>query len=141
MRTARMLGLCQVTLFSLFCLGCQRGPAPLMPVTGKVTYKGYALQSGAIVFTPDANAGASGPIAHGKINSDGSFHLFAGEAPGAPAGKYRVSVTSYGSALVSNVPFNAPSSVLPDKYSDPQLSGLVCEVQPNRANSFDIKLD
>lgn len=138
-----MLVLCQMALASLLLGGCQRGPAPLTPVSGKVTFRGVALQTGTIVFTPDPSAGDRGPIAHGKINSDGSFHLFTGEAAGAPAGKYRVTVTAYanGGMQTPSQPFVTPYSILPDKYRDPELSGLACEIKPNRPNSFDIPLN
>ena len=144
MRTARMLGLCQLALLSLILLGgCQRGPAPLMQVSGKVAYKGFALQGGTIVFTPDTSRGETGRIALGRINQDGTYHLNTGENLGAPAGWYRVTVTSL---AASGLPtpgqlFNHPYSILPDKYRDPELSQLACEIKANRPNTIDFNLD
>src|SRR5947209_13643813 len=94
MRTARMLGPGLVVLTSLTFLGCHRSPAPLTPVSGKVAYKGFSLQGGTIVFAPDSARGESGQLALGKINQDGSYHLYTGESLGAPAGWYRVTVIS-----------------------------------------------
>jgi hypothetical protein len=141
MRTARMLGLCLVTLS--IAAGCHRGQGPLTPVSGRIAYKGFSLQSGTIVFTPDGARGESGPLAFGKINQDGSYHLYTGETLGASAGWYRVTVTSLAPSGVQ-IPgqaFNAPSSYLPDKYRDPQLSELACEVKANRSNAIDFNLD
>jgi hypothetical protein len=143
MRTARMLGLGLALLAAFHGLGCHRTPAPLMPVSGRVSYKGNLLQGGTIVFTPDSQRGESGPLALGKINQDGSYHLYTGESLGAPAGWYRVTVTSNAPSGVQipGQPFNAPYSYLPEKYCDPNLSELPCEVKADRPNSIDFRLD
>ena len=144
MRTARMLGLGLVTLTFLTMLGgCKRGAAPLTPVSGKVAYKNYSLPGGMIVFTPDSSRGSAGPMAVGKINQDGTYHLYTGEAPGAPAGWYRVTVTSLAPTgmQIPGQPFNPPSSYLPDKYRDPVLSELACEIKPDKPNSINFNLD
>ncbi|MCI0377750.1 MAG: hypothetical protein L0215_09100 [Gemmataceae bacterium] len=125
-----MLGLFPLALLALGWIGCARGPTPMTPVSGKVTYKGAPVPGGAIVFTPDTTRGETGRIAHGKINSDGSFQLYTGETLGVGAGWYRVTVTSF-----------ATASLLPDKYRDPDLSRLACEIKPNRSNSIDFNLD
>ena len=140
MRTAGKL--CTFTVAALM-LGCQRGPAPLSPVSGKVAFKGVILPSGTIVFTPDTSRGASGPIAFGKIKQDGSYQLYTGEAPGAAAGWYRVTVTSLApsSAPAPGQPFNTLVSYLPDKYRNPELSQLACEIKSNRPNAIDFNLD
>src|SRR4051794_22955012 len=109
MGTARMLGLSLVTV-TAFLWGCRRTPAPLTPVAGKVAYKGLTLPGGTIVFTPDTSRGATGPIAFGKINSDGSYQLYTSENPGAAAGWYRITVTSIAPAAMPSAgqPFNLP---------------------------------
>ena len=142
MGTARLLGLSLVIL-TTFPWGCQRTPAPLTPVSGKVAYKGLTLQSGTIVFTPDASRGESGPIAFGKINPDGTYHLYTSENPGAAAGWYRVTVTSMAPFATARAgqPFNPPQSLLPEKYRDPDLSALACEVKGNRVNAIDFNLE
>ena len=96
MRTARKLGLCLASLaFPAIFGGCHRAPSPLTPVSGKVAYQGSPLVGGTIVFTPDSARGESGPIAFGRINQDGTYHLYTGDALGAQAtGKFRVTVTS-----------------------------------------------
>ena len=135
MRGARMLGIGFLTAAA--ALGCHRGPAPLAPVTGKVAYKGLALSGGTIVFSRDGTRGESGPLAFGRINADGSYQLHTAEVVGAPAGWYRVTVTSL---TPTGAPYNF-YSLLPDKYRDPQTSELTCEVKADRPNTLDVNLD
>jgi hypothetical protein len=137
MHMARKLGFrpLALTLVVLLC-GCQR-PATLNPVTGKVSYRGATLQNGLVVFTPDSSRGESGRIALGTIRADGTFALATDDAAGAPSGFYRVTVASFAA------PGGNPTAVslLPEKYRDPQLSLLTCEVKANRANTIDFNLD
>jgi hypothetical protein len=126
-----------------FLGGCRRGQAPLLPVSGKVAYKGLALQGGTIVFTPDVARGESGPIAFGKIHADGTYQLFTRDNPGVSAGWYRVTVTSLAPAgpPIPGQAFSAPYSFLPEKYRDPGLSELACEIKADRTNAIDFNLD
>jgi hypothetical protein len=143
MRTARKLELCLMMLAALtFLGGCNRAQAPLTPVSGRVAYQGSPLPGGTIVFTPDSARGESGPIAFGRINQDGTYHLYTGDALGAVAGKFRVTVTSLAPSGVQipGQPISPPYSLLPDKYRDPNLSELACEIMPNRTNSIDFNL-
>lgn len=143
MLDARFLGL-GLTLLALGLVsGCQRGPVALSQVSGKVSYKGFALAGGTIVFSPDASRGEAGPIAQGKINADGSYQLATGEAPGAVPGWYRVTVISYArsGASVPGERFATPLSLIPEKYRDPELSRLTCEVKPAPNNILNFNLD
>jgi hypothetical protein len=142
MKTARWLGLGQAALMMLLSAGC--GRTPLTPVHGKVAYKGLALQSGVIVFTPDASRGERGSIAVGKIREDGSYTLYTGDSAGASAGWYRITVSVVAATSFSQAPgqgFTFPQSLVPEKYRDPELSLLACEVKPSRTNNIDFNLD
>jgi hypothetical protein len=142
MHTARMLALGPLVLLVLLA-GCQR-PATLNPVSGKVSFKGAALQNGVVVFTPDPGRGESGPIALGTIADDGTYTLATNDASGASAGWYRVTVASFAVPAGQRPPnerFYAPPSLLPEKYRDPEMSLLRCEIKPNRANNIDLNLD
>ena len=142
MTTVRWLGLGQAALAMLLLAGC--GRAPLTPVHGKVAYKGFSLQSGVIVFTPDASRGERGSIAVGKIASDGTYTLSTGDAAGAAPGWYRVTVSSLADTSFSQPGaqgFTYPQSLLPEKYRDPEQSLLTCEVKPSRTNNIDFNLD
>ena len=142
MNIARWLWLGPAALLLGLVAGC--GRSPLTPVEGKVAYKGTALQSGVIVFTPDATRGERGSIAVGKIREDGSYTLYTAEAPGAAAGWYRITVSAVAATSLSPPSaqgFTFPQSLLPEKYRDPELSLLACEVKPSRTNHIDFNLD
>lgn len=59
----------------IFLSGCGSSESPLAPVSGTVYFNDAPLTSGTIVFVPDASRGASGPLAHAQIQSDGRFQL------------------------------------------------------------------
>lgn len=129
------LGTCLLLSVSL---GCQGNPSPLAPVAGKVAYRGYPVRGGTIVFTPDASRGHRGAMALGTIAADGTYTLRTGDMPGASAGWYRVTVASLSTSFNGS---SAPQSMLPDKYRDPELSKLACEVKPKHPNTIDFNLD
>ena len=142
MKTARWLGLSQAAILALLLAGC--GRTPLTPVSGKVAYKGFTLQSGVIVFTPDVSRGERGSIAVGKIREDGSYTLSTGDAAGATAGWYRVTVSALANTSVSQLNgqgYPYPQSLLPEKYRDPEQSLLTCEVKAGKTNNIDFNLD
>ena len=138
MFAARMLG-CLGVLAGLLLAGCQQKSTALNHVSGKVYYQGRLLQSGVIVFSPDTSRGESGKVAIGSIKNDGTYQLQTDDGNGAAPGWYRVTVSVL-SATASSVDA-PPVSLVPEKYRDPQLSLLQCEVKPNRANHLDINLD
>jgi hypothetical protein len=128
----------------VLCLGgCRSATTPLVPVRGKVTYRGTALHRGTIVFTPDASRGGAGPLAHAEIRADGSYTLRSGQAFGAVAGWHRVTVAAVETpaAAPAGQRYAVPETLVPDKYRDPQLSGLVCEVLVDRPNVFVFNLE
>ncbi|MFO0970250.1 MAG: hypothetical protein U0793_32275 [Gemmataceae bacterium] len=143
MATTRLLAATHAVLLTAFLLvGCRRGPEPLTPVQGKVTYKGLPVTNGTIVFTPDGAKGGAGRIAFGKIGPDGAYALMTGEAQGATPGVYRVTVVSLANTdePKAGERFRVPLSLLPEKYRDPELSELSCEVKASKTNVLDIAL-
>ena len=133
--------LCSILLTA--AIGCDPGVELLSKVTGKVTFRGMPVGTGSIVFTPDASRGASGPQARADIQTDGTYSLRTGDRLGAPPGWYRVTIAS-----VESVPqagpgqlIQVPRSLLPEKYRDPQLSGLVREVKALDENKIAFDLD
>lgn len=123
--------------------GCDAGSAPLAPVHGKVSYKGAPLPRGTIVFIPDASRGSSGPLARADIQADGSYRLRTGGSEGAPAGFHRVTVAALAApaAVPAGQRFSVPRSLLPEKYRDPDLSQLTCEVKPGKENGINFNLE
>lgn len=135
---ARMLIACLLAVGPLVA-GCSQKPATLNHVTGKVYYKGSLLRNGLIVFVPDTSRGESGKVAYSQIKEDGSYAIATEDSPGAAAGWYRVTVGSVTGATPNYD--SAPISLIPEKYRDPQLSLLTCEVKANRDNHLDFNLD
>jgi len=61
-------------------------------VVGKVSYQGKELQTGAIVFEPDASVGQIAPTCFARI-ADGAYETEHAESP--TTGKYKVRVMGY----------------------------------------------
>jgi hypothetical protein len=129
----RLLALVAAAL--AFLAGCEGGES-LMPVRGKISYRGIPLRSGFVVFSADAERGTDGPIASGSIDSDGTYSLKTGEKEGIAPGWYRVTV-----AAVADNRSEVPIELIPDKYRDPQLSGLHCQVKRGHDNVIDFDLE
>lgn len=136
MVVARMLIVC---LAALAVVGCTQKPPTLNAVSGKVYYKGAILSTGVIVFTPDASRGESGKVAFATIQTDGSYIIATDDVPGVAAGWYRVTIGAVSNPGASYD--TAPTSLIPEKYRDPLLSQLQCEVKENRDNHLDFNLD
>jgi len=77
----------------LMLTGCGKGAAKLTPVEGKVTLAGKPMPGGTVAFWPvdrKITADAPGPI--GTIDADGHYKLTTAGKPGAPMGKYKVTI-------------------------------------------------
>ena len=86
-------------------LGAGSGP-PLIPVKGKVIFKGQPLTRGVIKFEPDGY----GRRASGQIQSDGTFVLTTDkEGDGVVAGHHQISITGTGSS--------SAKELVPRKYT------------------------
>lgn len=137
MKTAPLRSLRYLPLLLAFVsFGC--GRPNMVPVQGKVSYRGYGVNNGLVVFTPDQR----GPLAIGRIRDDGSYVLYTGDTPGVYPGHYRVTVCSLAAGSAADVygRYEFPRSAIPDKYRDPELSRLAQSVVPGRTNLFDIDL-
>ena len=155
MRTGKIASIVVLGLILPFLTwGCQQEAGPLSSVSGRVAYKGVPLQGGTIVFVPDESKGQSGPIACGTIKPDGSYSLITkapadgvnpslpSEIPGAAAGWYRVTVSALAPASNQpSQPMGFPQSVIPEKYRNPELSRIVCEVKANQTNTINFDLE
>jgi hypothetical protein len=112
-------------------------------VTGKVTFNGQALPSGTVSFlSADMVRTASGDIAE-----DGSYTV-----PNAPVGPVKVMVMTFRPATPGKMPEmhmgehsgkpgdKPPRYVaIPDRYGDPEKSGLQTTIQPGE-QQYDIPL-
>jgi len=124
-------------LVAVLVAGCDSEPASLNPVRGKVTYHGSPLYTGTIVFTPDESRGTTASLARAEIRQDGTYDLWSLDVRGAKAGWYRVTIM----AVEGSAGGGVPRSLVPDKYRDPELSGLACVIKPDQENVVDFNLE
>ena len=77
-------------------------PASLIPVKGKVTYKGQPLATGVVEFEPDGY----GRPGRGQLKSDGTFELTTyKDGDGVVAGEHRVSTSQFDKTLKEDCSF------------------------------------
>jgi hypothetical protein len=96
----------------LAAAGCGSSPAT---VSGKVTLQGKAVTSGVVVFVGDNNQ-----VAIGKLDGEGLY-----VAPRVPMGNLKVAVQTFRRG-------EEVKAVVPEKYADPEKSGLSCAIQQGR---------
>lgn len=99
-----------------------------LPVQGKVTLGGQPLPKGAITFHPDDTKGNKLTTAPVGTIENGQYSLATGTKPGAPAGWYKVTITS----VVPSDPkdeYSQPRSLINTRFGDPSTSGLAVEVK------------
>jgi len=111
-------------------------------VSGKVTLDGSPVTDASITFKPAVDGGTA---AFGKTNDEGIYTLNSTSAKvGVTPGKYKVVITKYEkigpdpAAAVSeddpaydgatNAPAPKPKSLIPEKYSKAESSGLEADV-------------
>ena len=127
-----LFALAAVTIVVTWGCGGSGGPgggAALLPVKGKVTYKGKPLTSGTVKFEIDGY----GRPATGKLQSDGSFALGTlKEGDGAMPGEHQVTVAGFDKSLAKDRSLK--------KYANAKSSGLTFEVDSEHTEfNFDLK--
>ena len=119
--------------------GC--GPRRLLvPVHGRVFFDGQPLAFGSVSFQ-----GASGQPATAAIGPDGTFVLAViGEGPGAFEGRNRVIVACYEGqrrpAAPSGGELHLGASLIPERCTSYETSGLVIDVQPGMRLPVELQL-
>jgi hypothetical protein len=120
------------------CWGCgsvaERQLAELIPVKGKVTYKGQPLTKGSVEFEPRD----FGRSASGDLQPDGTFVLGTlKEGDGVVAGHHRVFVTGTG---IPGKTAKKSKELVPAKYTQPATSGLTADVDKEHTEfTFELK--
>ena len=111
-------------------VGCGPAEPPRGSVSGKVTYNGQPLASGAVAVIVTLIDEGAGEGASARIDSSGNYHI-----PTILAGEYAVAVY--------NEPPQPGGKVvkldIPDKYQDVLSSGLKVTVKEGK-NTADLKL-
>ena len=121
--------------------GCNRGPAGLVPVSGKLTLDGGPWpKQGVISFAP-LNPAPGHPVLPGvaKIEPDGSFAIKTEVAPGLVPGEYLVAVQCWLDAPDEK---REGKSAIAERYRNPQTSELKVSVPEGSGPiklSWDIK--
>lgn len=130
------IGLCHV--------GCgEKSDAPkLVPVQGKVTVDGSAIEGLGVSFRPDAEKGnKTGLLPAATVNAEGRYELTTGGRPGAPAGWYKVVVVPPTPPMTGG---EAPKPAPPPfnvKYTSDATTELRVEVKEGAAaDAYDLKL-
>jgi hypothetical protein len=135
----------------LFLAGCgSKSGLDTVPIKGEVTYNGKPLADGTVVYLPEQ--GSSGRQAMAPIQSDGSFSLTTQTAnDGVMKGKYQIVIFAYEpqsaepktreeiEALV-NKGGSERGFVIPEKYTDPEKSGLSDIVDESHSGFKKIEL-
>jgi hypothetical protein len=131
---------CGSLLAALAVLGCGQNEQQT-PVGGRVFFHGQPLPGGTIVFTPDAERGGHGPLACGEIDAEGRYTLHTGDKPGAVPGWHRVTIAPPSPVVAPGQTAAPPAIKLPRKYSDPEQSGLLRQVQAGTTAAQDFHLE
>lgn len=153
----KIVGLGIVSLFVAAVMGCSDSGVNLVRVKGKVVYEGQPISGATVTFKPNDG----GPIATGMTDASGAFSLTTGGRPGAVIGAHKVGITkmSGGASAVATEAMSpddmremqkaamdkgadsTPKSEIPEKYANPEKSGLVATVSENAAeNEFEYTL-
>ena len=120
-----------------------QGKLPVFPVKGTLLLDGKPLANANLVFHPTTPLpkDASQILPRGRTNEDGAFTLTTyADNDGAPAGKYRVTVSYRGTHQNSRT--NEEPDLMPSAYRNPRASVLKAEVQEgdNDLPALEIKL-
>jgi hypothetical protein len=121
-----------------FGAGCG-GPPPVatVPVSGKVTVEDQPVTAGQVSFSAaDGKVGAG--LCTGTIGATSEYKISSDGKPGAPLGKYKVTVTP---SMVPPTGGGAPALPYNAKYSSAKSSPLSIEVVSSPApGAYDLKL-
>jgi hypothetical protein len=135
-RARRALG-CLAAL-TLAAAGCGER-VKLGRVSGRVTYKGQAVPTGAVTFLPDPG----GPPATAAIGPDGTYTLVTPDVgDGAVVGRHAVMITALQAAPAREAHDPLPPPIIPVRYGNTSTSGLTADVKDGENTiDFDLKDD
>ena len=123
-----------MVLVVLSISGCQGGGAEPSRVTGTVTYDGSPLTRGSLRAVSE-----SGTAVTGKIGADGRFELGSRTGKGVPPGSYKVAVLVFEMGTADH-PEEERQSLVPQHYTEPELSGLTFQVAGRAPVEIELEL-
>ena len=132
--------------------GCgSKNALDTIPIRGEVIYNGKPLTEGTVVYLPAP--GSKSRQATGPLESDGSFSLTTQSADdGAMKGEYQIIVLAYKpkppepkskeelEALINKEGESQRGFIIPEKYTNPETSGLSDTVDENHSGFKKIEL-
>jgi hypothetical protein len=136
------LPLAALSAVALVCASCARSDRPAVyPAQGKIFYEGKPAANALVILHPvnnDPKLESVRPLAH--VEPDGSFKLTTFDnGDGAPAGDYVITVDwREKTAPVEGAP--PGRSLLPPRYSNPQLSQLHVQIREGANELEPLKL-
>jgi hypothetical protein len=108
-------------------------------VTGTVTLDGAPLTRGTVSLMPEKGTNTTS----GEIDASGKFQLSTHKlGDGAAPGKYRAGITAWEVApdmLDDGTPVEG-KSLIPEKYMNPQTSGLTAEITDEPTQTIEFRL-
>ena len=117
-----------IALSLLTATGCGPGEMKTVPVEGTVTLGKTPLKTGSITFHPEGGGETTGSSLPVGTIENGAYKLGTGEKPGAPPGRYKVTIT----ATVPSDPkdeYSEPRSLIAEKFGDPSTTTLSADVK------------
>lgn len=148
---------CSVAMCVLIC-GCGGGDSlGLVGATGAVTIDGNPLVGATVTMR-----GSKGELSNGFTDSEGKFKMTTGGRIGVPVGTAKVGITKYADSVPVEVNSGAlkaedmqkmqiankgkskdstPKSEIPEKYGNPDKSGLTAVIEASASrNVFEFPL-
>ncbi len=122
---------------ALAATSCGDNRKPVVPVRGKVFFRGQPAEGALIVFHPVGEADPKAVRPQGMVGKDGSFEMGTyGEKDGTPRGEYTATIIW----LIENPKTKKEWSPLPMRYMMPDQSGLRVTVNdgPNELQPFQL---
>ena len=115
-----------------------------MPVEGTVKLSnGTPLTKGEVTFHPDVEGGNSQKypdLPRGKIGGDGKYTLSTGGKPGAPVGKYKVTVNP--TAGEAPTDYSVPKEVIEKSATSASTTSIKKEVTATpSAGQYDVTVN
>lgn len=134
--------ICLLTALSVLT-GCGSGDdgPKLTNVTGTVTIDGEPATSGTVAFAP---VDGLGNTATGTVDSDGQFEMSTHRpGDGVAPGKYKVGISIVDTPAHGDADgtLHAATYRTPEKYMNPELSGLVVEIEDKASQTVTFEVD
>jgi hypothetical protein len=121
--------------------GCGEETPPYGTVAGRVTLAGKPVSEGSVVFSSPE----TGVARMANLDPDGQFIVRSFDLPGLPVGEYGVAISPHRVSSGEFRPVEPAAAglgmvIVPQRYREPETSGLVRQVEIGE-NKFDIPLE